>query len=31
MNTSAGQGDGSPLTFYEQYGFEKPAKCGSMR
>ena len=23
LNTSAGQGDGSPLTFYEQYGFEQ--------
>ena len=23
LNTSAGQGDGSPLTFYEHYGFER--------
>jgi diamine N-acetyltransferase len=23
LNTSAGQGDGSPLTFYERYGFER--------
>ena len=23
LHTSAGQGDGSPLTFYEQYGFER--------
>ena len=23
LNTSAGQGEGSPLTFYEQYGFEQ--------
>jgi diamine N-acetyltransferase len=23
LNTSAGQGDGSPLTFYEHYGFEQ--------
>jgi diamine N-acetyltransferase len=23
LNTSAGQGDGSPITFYEHYGFER--------
>ena len=23
LNTSAGQGDGSPITFYERYGFER--------
>ncbi len=23
LNTSAGQGDGSPVTFYERYGFER--------
>jgi diamine N-acetyltransferase len=23
MSTSAGQGDGSPVTFYERYGFER--------
>jgi diamine N-acetyltransferase len=23
LNTSAGQGDGSPITFYERYGFEQ--------
>jgi diamine N-acetyltransferase len=23
LNTSAGQGDGSPVTFYEHYGFER--------
>ena len=23
MWTSAGQGDGSPVTFYERYGFER--------
>jgi diamine N-acetyltransferase len=23
LNTSAGQGEGSPLTFYERYGFER--------
>jgi diamine N-acetyltransferase len=23
LNTSAGQGDGSPLAFYERYGFER--------
>ena len=23
LNTSAGQGDGSPISFYERYGFER--------
>jgi diamine N-acetyltransferase len=23
LSTSAGEGDGSPITFYERYGFEK--------
>jgi hypothetical protein len=23
LSTSAGQGDGSPVTFYERYGFER--------
>ena len=23
LTTSAGQGDGSPITFYERYGFER--------
>jgi diamine N-acetyltransferase len=23
LNTSAGQGEGSPVTFYEQYGFKR--------
>jgi hypothetical protein len=23
LNTSAAQGDGSPITFYELYGFER--------
>ncbi len=23
VSTSAGQGDGSPITFYERYGFER--------
>ena len=23
LSTSAGQGDGSPITFYERYGFER--------
>jgi diamine N-acetyltransferase len=29
LNTSAGQGDGSPLTFYEHYGFERTGEVRS--
>ena len=26
LSTSAGQGDGSPITFYERYGFEETSE-----
>lgn len=26
LSTSAGQGDGSPITFYQRYGFEKTSE-----
>ena len=29
LNTSAGQGDGSPITFYERYGFEQTGEVSS--
>ena len=29
LNTSAGQGDGSPITFYERYGFERTGEAHS--
>ena len=32
LSTSAGQGDGSPIAFYERYGFEQPAtSCSTTR
>jgi hypothetical protein len=31
LSTSAVQGDGSPITFYERHGFSGPAKCPTMR
>ncbi len=29
LNTSAGQGDGSPIPFYERYGFERTGEVSS--
>jgi diamine N-acetyltransferase len=29
LSTSAGQGDGSPIAFYERYGFERTGKARS--
>jgi hypothetical protein len=29
LSTSAGQGDGSPIPFYEQYGFEQTGEIVS--
>jgi hypothetical protein len=29
LTTSAGQGDGSPIAFYERYGFERTGEVWS--